>query len=92
MLSTVLHTPMPRAGLAQLPPAAFEPEAAGTRDIAVEDLTIRRLQKQYEIRELAQLRGQIDLKAATSVDPHFATREKKETNWAWSSLSNCMTA
>lgn len=88
MLSTAFHSPMPLSGMPPMPPLAFEPEAAGSRDIAVEDLTIRRLHKQYEIRELASLRGQIDLKAATAVDPLFATREKKETNWAWSSLSN----
>jgi hypothetical protein len=91
MLSTVLHTPAPHAGLA-LPATPFEPEAAGSRDIDVDELSIRCIRKQYEIRELAALRGQIDLKAAVAADPHFHAREKKETNWDWSSPSSCMTA
>ena len=64
-------------------------EPAGSREIAVADLTIRRLRRAGDIRELAQLRGPIDLAAAVAADPHFLAREKKETNWAWSSPSSC---
>ena len=58
-------------------------------DISLEQLTIRRLRSQQEIREMAQLRQQIDLAAASSAEPQFFEREKKETNWGWSSLLNC---
>ncbi|TFZ00930.1 hypothetical protein EZ313_21095 [Ramlibacter henchirensis] len=90
--TSVVSVPMPHAGLQAFPFPADEPEAAGSRDIAVEDLTIRCLRKATDIRDLAQLRGQIDLKAAASADPQFATREKKETSWVASSLSSSITA
>ncbi|WP_332813584.1 hypothetical protein [Ramlibacter sp.] len=86
-------TPMHRALHAfQLPFPPDEPEADGSREIAIEDLTIRCLRKASDIRELSQLRRQIDLRAAASADPQFATREKKETNWAGCSLSSFMAA
>lgn len=88
----VVSTPMPHAALHAFPFPADEPEVDGSRDIAVEDLTIRCLRKASDIRELGQLRREIDLRAAASADPQFAAREKKETNWAACSLSSSMTA
>jgi len=54
--------------------------APASKDICVEHLMIRRLRSQAQIRELAQLRQEINLVAAVSADPHFAEHEKKETN------------
>ena len=87
MYAHAIPSPLPAAALA-FAPFAPEPEAPGSREIAVQALSIRCLRKQYEIREVAQLRGHIDLKAAVAADPQFLAREKKETNWASSSLSN----
>lgn len=89
----VASTPMHRAlHPFQFPFAADEPEADGSREIDIEDLTIRCVRKASDIRELSQLRRQIDLRAAATADPQFATREKKETNWAGCSLSSFITA
>jgi hypothetical protein len=64
--------------------------APASKDISVEQLTIRRLRSQSEIRDMARLRQEINLAAAASADPRFAEHEKKETNWAWCSHSSCM--
>ena len=92
-ITPVVSTPLPHAATLhafQFP--ADEPEADGSREIAVEDLTIRCLRTASDIRELSQLRRQIDLRAAASADPQFVAREKKETNWVECSLSSFMTA
>lgn len=79
-------SPDPRAAF---PPKSFDLEPQELRDIDVDELSIRCLRRHHEIREVTQLRGQIDLAAAVAADPLFVSREKKETSWAWSSPSNC---
>jgi hypothetical protein len=73
-----------------MPPGMALPEgdAAPLKDIPVAELGIRHLLGTKNIGQIAQLRGAIDLAAAASADPHFMHREKKETNWAWSTLSS----
>jgi len=68
---------------------ASEP-LADPKEIPLSDLSIQYLQSADDIARMATLRREIDLSAASSVDPSFAEHEKKETNWAWSSPSNCM--
>ena len=89
---TSTHLPAIAAFYGSTPPAEDPQDTVppAWKDISVEQLTIRRLRSQQEIREMARLRQEIDLAAAASADPHFAEREKKETNWAWSSHSSCM--
>lgn len=60
------------------------------KEIPLSELTIQHLQSADDIARMATLRQQIDLSAATSVDPQFAEHEKKETDWEWSSPSSCM--
>ena len=67
-----------------------ETEVAPLKDIPVAELGLRRLHSAGEIRQIAQLRGEIDLSAAAAADPLFMTREKKETNWGWSSHLSSM--
>jgi len=73
-----------------MPPGMVLPEGdvAPLKDIAVAELGIRRLLGAADLREIAQLRCEIDLAAAASADPEFMHREKKETSWAWCSLSS----
>jgi hypothetical protein len=82
------------AGVApwMVPPgmALSQGDAVALKDIPVAELGIRRLFGTKDIGEIAQLRGEIDLAAAASADPHFVHREKKETSWAWSMLSSSM--
>jgi hypothetical protein len=73
-----------------MPPGAVEP--AQLKDIPVAELGLRRMRDAADIREIVQLRQEIDLSAAASADPEFMRSEKKETSWAWSTLSSCMTA
>lgn len=67
---------------------AQQPPAGALKDIAIDELSIRLARSRDDIRQMARMRQQIDLAAATSIDPQFAEHEKKETNWAWSSLSS----
>jgi hypothetical protein len=62
------------------PVEAQDTVAPALKDISVEQLAIRCLRSQSDIREVAQLRLEINLAAAASADPHFVEREKKETN------------
>ena len=73
-----------------MPPcvALSEGDAAALKDIPVAELGIRRLHGAGDIGQIARLRGEIDLAAAASADPDFMCREKKETSWAWCSLSS----
>lgn len=88
----VASTPMHHAALHAFQFPTDETEPDGSREIAIEDLSIRCLRSASDIRELSQLRRQIDLRAAASADPQFAAREKKETSWAVCSLSSYITA
>lgn len=84
-----IAAPNPRAAF---PLQSFDLGPPELRDIDVDELSIRSLRRHHEIREVAQLRGQIDLAAAVAADPLFVSREKKETSWAWSLLSSCTAA
>jgi hypothetical protein len=90
--TSTTHLPGIAAFYGSAPPLDDAPDtvAPALKDISVEQLTIRRLRAQSDIRAMARLRQEINLAAAASADPHFAEREKKETNWAWSTPSSCM--
>lgn len=57
-----------------------ETQPVPLRDIAVEDLSVSLLRTPREIARMTQLRQQINLGVAASVDPHFSEHEKKEMN------------
>ncbi len=67
---------------------ASEP-LADPKEIPLSELSIQYLQSPDDIARMATLRREIDLSAASSVDPRFAEHEKKETNWGWSSPLSC---
>ena len=53
-------------------------------DVQAHEVTFRHLRTAGEISRILHLRDEIHLPAAARSDAAFATREKKETRWAWS--------
>ena len=72
-----IHTPAHRSF--GMMPLMAHPDSAGS-------VVLRHLKTHAEIESVLDLRDEIDLSVHASVSSNFASLEKKETNWALSSL------
>lgn len=55
--------------------------------VPIEEVTLRHLRTPEDFASVRALRGHIDLGVHMTVDSCFEEHEKKETSWAWPSLS-----
>lgn len=78
-LPSAAYLPPPFDEVPVLPPAST--------DVQADEVNFRHLRTPTEISRVLHLRDEIRLPAAARADAAFATREKKETRWAWSGPS-----